>query len=384
MDQVPEDLIPKDRAKTCRAGSPDWPTPTTALTPPPALSNVIAPFLVMRQLPTAATPLSIRRNTPALSFLLLTITLLIPIQGFAAPAGERTSVKLFTIGNSFVDYPTALLPALAKAGGKTLVLGKANLGGCSLERHARYLAQAEANDPAGRVYKTFVDPKTGETRAVTLPEALSSDQWDIVTIQQWSQESYKPETFHPAVDQLIAAVRKYAPRAEIVIQETWAYREDHPLFHKNDGFTEQKMYEGLRSAYHRLAAETGFRVMPTGDAIELARRTPRWTFVPDKNFDFKNPPPGQIPNEPTSLNTGWTWKKTKAGETKFTLDAIHLSNGGKYLGAAVWYQFVFNTNTVPASFVPPDISAEDASANTPAPPSRPNGSAKPRQSPPWP
>ena len=149
-------------------------------------------------------PSLFKRTTPALQFLLLAVVLFIPLQGRAA---ERASVKLFTIGNSFVDYPTALLPSLAKAGGKTLVLGKANLGGCSLERHARYLAQAEANNPAGRVYKSFVDPKTGQTRAVTLPEALAADKWDIVTIQQWSQQSYKPETFHPDVDHLIAAIK---------------------------------------------------------------------------------------------------------------------------------------------------------------------------------
>ncbi|MFA6286456.1 MAG: DUF4886 domain-containing protein [Opitutaceae bacterium] len=314
----------------------------------------------MRQTTPSVRPSFLRRNAPAFTFLLLAITLCIPPQVRAATAAERTSVKVLTIGNSFVDYPVALLPDLAKAGGKTLVLGKANLGGCSLERHAKHLAQAEANDPAGRVYKAFVDPKTKETRAVTLPEALAADKWEIVTIQQWSQQSYKPETFHPYVDQLIAAVRKYAPTAEIIIQETWAYREDHPFFHKDDGFTQKKMHEGLRATYHQLAADTGFRVMPTGDAIELARQTPRWTFVADKNFDFKNPPAGQVPNEPTSLHSGWAWKKNKAGESKLTLDAIHLSNAGKYLAAAVWYQFIFNADSVPAGFAPPGISAEDA------------------------
>ena len=143
--------------------------------------------------------------------LIVAITVLAPLAPLsAAEAAERTTVKVLTIGNSFVDYPTSLLPDIAKAGGKTLVLGKANIGGCSLERHAHYLAQAEANDPAGRIYKSFVDPKTKANQPVTLPEALAADQWDIVTLQQWSQESYKPETFHPAVDHLIAAVRKYA------------------------------------------------------------------------------------------------------------------------------------------------------------------------------
>ncbi|HSI07686.1 MAG TPA: DUF4886 domain-containing protein [Rariglobus sp.] len=301
------------------------------------------------------------RIAGSVSVLLLTLAVFTPSPGHAAPAAaERTSVKVLTIGNSFADYATTFLPDLARAGGKTLVIAKANPGGCSLERHARYLAQAEAGDPAGRAYTAFVDPVTGKTRAVTLPEALAAAPWDIVTLQQWSQQSYRPETYHPHVDQLIAAIHRYAPRAEILIHETWSYREDHPAFQKQDGFTPDKMYAGLRAAYRQLAGETGFRIIPSGDAFQLARQTSRWTFAVDRNFDFKNPPAGQLPDQRTSLNAGWQWTKDKAGKPALTLDAIHLNTAGRYLGAAVWYQVLFNASTVPAGFTPPDLSAEDA------------------------
>lgn len=300
------------------------------------------------------------RIAGTVSVLLLALVFFAPSPGRAAPAAERPSVKVLTIGNSFADYATTFLPDLARAGDKTLVLGKANLGGCSLERHARHLAQAEAGDPAGRVYTAFVDPVTGKTRAVTLPEALAAAPWDIVTVQQWSQQSYKPETYHPYVDRLIAAIHHYAPRAEILIHETWSYREDHPAFQKQDGFTPDKMYAGLRSAYRQLAGETGCRIIPSGDAFQLTRQTPRWTFAVDKDFDFKNPPAGGLPDQRTSLNAGWQWTKDKTGKPTLTLDAIHLNNAGRYLGAAVWYQVLFNASTVPAGFTPPDLSAEDA------------------------
>jgi len=267
-------------------------------------------------------------------------------------AAERASLKLLTIGNSFADNPLTYLPALAKDGGKTLVVGRANIGGCSLERHARHLAQAEANDPAGRAYKDA-------GKSVSLPEILASNQWEIVTIHQDSMDSFKFETYHPHVDKIIAAVHKYAPQAEIVIQETWAYREDHVFFKKNDGLNPPKMYEGIIGAYHKLAAETGFRIIPTGDAMNLARQTPHWASVPDKNFDFKNPPAGKLPSEPNNLFNAGSWKKNAAGESKFTLDAKHLNTAGKYLAGAVWYQTLFNTDTIPAGFVPPNLTAED-------------------------
>lgn len=290
----------------------------------------------------------------------LAITVFVSVS--ALSAAERESLKLLTIGNSFADYPLSYLPDLAKAGGKTLVLGRANPGGCTLDRHASYLATALADpiDPKGCLYKNIPVFNLPGRDTVSLPEALAAQAWEIVTIQQASFDSYKPETYHPAVDQIIAAIRKFAPQAEIVVQETWVYRDDHPLFQGKEGMTQQKMYEGLRAAYHRLAADGGFRVIPTGDAMELARKSPRWTFVADPNFDFKNPPEGKLPKESGSLWSGWSWFTHKSGKVQLMLDGKHTSTAGKYLGAAVWYQVVFGADTVPASFVPKGLSAEEA------------------------
>ncbi|HSI09742.1 MAG: DUF4886 domain-containing protein [Rariglobus sp.] len=277
------------------------------------------------------------------------------------PAGERESLKLLTIGNSFADYPLSYLPDLAKAGSKTLVLGRANPGGCTLARHAEYLTAALADpaDPKGRLYKNASVFNLPGRETVSLPEALAAQAWEIVTIQQASFDSYKPETYHPAVDQIIAAIRKFAPQAEIVVQETWVYRDDHPIFQGKEGMTQQKMYEGLCAAYHQLATDGGFRIIPTGDAMELARKSPRWTFVVDPNFDFKNPPAGKLPMESGSLWAGWSWSKPATGEPKLLLDGKHTSIAGKYLGAAVWYQVVFGSDAVPAGFVPKGLSAEE-------------------------
>lgn len=293
--------------------------------------------------------------------LVIAVTVLTPFASLhAADLVERDALKVLTIGNSFADNATEFLPAIAKAGGKTLVLAKANLGGCSLERHASLLAKAEAKDPEGTAYDTFVDPNTNKKRKVSLPEALEATKWDVVTIQQWSQQSYKAETFHPHVDQLIAAIRKHAPQAEIVIHETWAYREDHPFFFKDDGFTPQKMYTLLAANYRQLAADTGFRIMPVGDAFNLARQTDRWAYLPDPGFDLKSPPEGKLPDQTKSLNVGWTWAKDKEGKTKFTLDAIHANANGRYLGAVVWYETLFNTSKAPENYAPKGVAPEDA------------------------
>ncbi|CAM2948023.1 DUF4886 domain-containing protein [Rariglobus hedericola] len=296
------------------------------------------------------------RSLARLSGLILAVVLLTP----SLFSAERESLKLLAIGNSFSDDATRLLPQVVKAAGKELIIGRASIGGCPLERHARHLKEAESGNPNGHAYKGATDPKTGEKRDMSLPELLSAQAWDVVTIQQWSQLSFKPETFQPFADELIAAIHKYAPTAEIVVHQTWAYREDHDWFKKDDGFTPAKMYTGLTSTYKNFADGKGFRVLPVGDALNLARQTPRWTYVTDPNFDFKNPPAGQLPDQRTSLNIGWHWKKNKAGATAFTLDAIHCNPAGQYLGANVWYSILYQTDTLPDSYAPIGMTAEDA------------------------
>jgi hypothetical protein len=294
------------------------------------------------------------RSHRLFSALILSVALVLPLH-----AAERAALKVLAIGNSFSRDAMSDLPALAKAGGKDLILANAYIGGCSLERHVKHLKQAEAGDPEGKAYKAHLDPKTGEKRDLSLPDLLTAQPWNIVTIQQASPLSFKPETYQPFADELIAAIHKYAPTAEIVVHETWAYREDHDFFKKADGFTPAKMYAGLNSAYKNFADGKGFRVIPVGDALNLARQTPRWTYVTDPNFDFKNPPAGKLPDQHASLNVGWSQSKAKDGTPKLSLDAIHCNNAGRYLGGAVWYQFLFNTSDIPAGFIPKGLTAED-------------------------
>lgn len=278
---------------------------------------------------------------------------------------ERDAARLLTIGNSFADDATAFLPAMAAAGGKQLVVVHANLGGASLERHARHLAafNRSADDPDARPYKDLLNPLTGERRNLSLPEALALCPWDFVTVQQVSQLSFRPETYHPHVDQLLAAVRAAAPQAEILIHETWAYREDHPLFAEPGGVTPHGMHEGLQAAYRQLARMTGCRLIPVGEAWQVARATTRWRFTPDQAFDAAQAEPGVLPDQRASLNIGWEWVVREVdGKPELRLDAKHANVAGRYLGAAVFYLVLFDADQVPANYLPDGLYAGDAAA----------------------
>ena len=299
---------------------------------------------------------------PRLPTLLLALVLA-GVSARAEGAPDRP-VKLLTIGNSFADNATQYLPDLARAEGRKLVIFRANLGGHSLQQHVGYLKawEKDASDPAGRPYKNRTDPRTGETRDFSLPEALQAESWDFVTIQQLSSMSFRADTYEPHAGILIAAIRKYAPQAEILVHQTWAYREDHPFFADPTRFSQEQMYAGLDQAYRQLAERYKLRIIPVGAAFQNARATKRWNFAfPDPDFNYKHPPASQLPDQPGSLMVGWRWKtNNRTGATEFGLDAVHANEAGKFLGAAVFYEVLFRDAVDDIPFQPAGLPSDAA------------------------
>lgn len=281
----------------------------------------------------------------------------------AAPAQQSTpaalqTVKLLTIGNSFAGNATAYLSKFAEADGRKLILYPVNLPGHSLEQHASYIRAYEA-DPKDRKGRPYRNPRTNKDADLSLREALEADQWDYVTIQQASIKSFDASTYEPFAGEIIAYIRKYAPQAEIIVHETWAYREDDPLFTKKADYTQERMYTELRHAYRQLAGQYKLRIIPVGDAFQIARAQQKFSF-PDPEFDYKSPAVDTVPKQPGSLNMGWHWEKQPSGKKVFKLDGNHANNAGRYLAGAVFYEVLFGASVVENSFVPADLTGAEA------------------------
>ncbi len=297
-----------------------------------------------------------------------------------APVAGKT-IKILTVGNSFARDASTFLPQMAKAGGHELLLFQANPGGCTLERHAGWI-KAHERDPdgaEGRPYPAAFSPGRTDIppgKMYSLAEILAEEEWDFVTIQQLSNLSFKEESFEPYAKTVIDCIRENAPGAEILIHQTWAYREDYPGFSKGK-FTQEKMFEELEANYETLAKRYGLRVIPVGKAFQEARSQPRWTFrFPDPKFDYKSPKSREQPDQTGSLNIGWTVQKTvrKAPKNaedpeavpedivtyKASLDFKHCNLEGQFLGGAVWYGFLFDEKVSENSFPPPWVDPADA------------------------
>lgn len=261
-------------------------------------------------------------------------------------------LKVLTIGNSFADSVFDYLPKIAASVPECgLTLMRANIGGCSLERHCLEMDKAEA-DPS---YKPYGGGK------FTLKEMLQKKRWDIITIQQVSTYSIDGATYEPHAGRLIAAIREHAPQAEIVVQQTWAYRfDDRRLL--NWGFSQEEMYRRLNDAYGRFAAAYGFRVIPTGAAVQLARQTQEKPYVPydlEAVKNLKHPDP--LPDETGSWVRGHSWRKDQEGNMVLGLDASHLNKRGEYLQSLLWFSFLFKRPTQAVTFYPKEVmSATEA------------------------
>ncbi|MFA6293199.1 MAG: DUF4886 domain-containing protein [Victivallales bacterium] len=271
-----------------------------------------------------------------------------------AAATPVNQIKILAIGNSFSGNASRYLNDIVKSSGNCeLVFGHAMIGGCPLEKHWNLACKNDANpeDPEGKPY-SYKGKKVG------LREMLTAEKWQYVTIQQYSLISFKVESYRPYAKNLYDYIRKYAPDAEVVIHQTWAYRSDDNALFKGD-FNAVKMYQQLTEAYYTIAKELGCRVIPVGTAFQLAYESPEWEFKTDASFDYKDPKHPDLPNQLHSLHSGYSWKTT--GETrKLGIDTHHANSAGEYLGGCVWFEFFFKEDVRKIKFKPQKMTEEDA------------------------
>lgn len=258
-------------------------------------------------------------------------------------------MNLFLIGNSFSGNATAYLPQLASEGGHELHIGRAEVGGCSLQRHWEHIEAAERGDAEGGFY----DGKS-------LRQLMAESVWDIVSIQQVSYLSPDVSSYRPYARLLYDYVRELAPNAEIVMHQTWAYRSDSSYFGEvgegRTGESPREMWEKSRAAYHEIAAELNVRLIPTGDAFAALDMDEEWRYRVDSDFDYENPGHPHLPDQNRSLQVGHFWSE----QLTFEADYNHASVAGCYLGALVWYGFLFGESPENITFAPAEIGEDFA------------------------
>ena len=228
-------------------------------------------------------------------------------------------MKLLTIGNSFSEVMTVLLPPVAKSAGVEIEVEDLTIGGCTMERHWGNIVR-EAEEPG---YHYFPN--------VSYKGKLASKAWDFVTIQQASDESWRLASYRPFARQLFDFIKKNAPTAEVLLQMTWAWRQDDTRYAWPQIQSAENMYNNLVSSYETIAVELGLRVIPTGIAIETARKTQPNPYIPFNPADYTYP---DLPDVSNSFTTAVWWNED---HTAIVGDPAHLNRRGDFLQACVWF-----------------------------------------------
>lgn len=287
-------------------------------------------------------------NVSRLSFLktVFAVLILLLTAGVQAQISQTDTLRLFLIGNSFSQNAAKYLPQLAAEGNHPLVIGRAEIGGCSLQKHWELaeLAETDPANPAGRPYKDK-----------SLRMLLSEGRWDVVTIQQNSMNSADVNTYRPYARKLYDFIKSIQPNAKVVFHQTWAYRIDSKDFSQvaNGVFAKNsdEMWKKSRAAYHEVAKELGIAIMPVGDAIQKVAKSKKWGYRVDSKFDFAHPVYPNLPDQQNSFHVGYYWDVNK----KLAFDSHHASNAGCFLGSLVWYRFLFRESPENLKFVPKDV-----------------------------
>ncbi len=243
----------------------------------------------------------------------------------ASFAVTNEPLRVLSIGNSFSGNAHKYLGQIAESMDSPLILANASIGGCSLARH---WLNASTNG-VSYSYKS---------KKVTLEEFLKADKWNVVTIQQASGLSRFPESYEPAGSNLIAFIQQHAPQAEVVVHQTWAYRQDESRI-TNWKITTDEMHADVSKTYKDFAAKYALRVIPAGDAFQLARKTPEWGDFTPANQEAGTPATG----------------RTLQGK-----DGYHANTSGEYLLGCVWYKFLFGNDVRQSTFVPKGLTPEHA------------------------
>ena len=225
----------------------------------------------------------------------------------------KDGIKILAIGNSYSNnamcYMFDLLVQLG-VNQSNIKLVSAYIGGGSLNMHA---ISAKDNTLSYDRYQFFA--KGGYSNrgnnTYKLEELIKEDKWDIITLQQASDNSGRHLTYNEDLDYLISYVHTNLndsnnpnnnPNYKLGWHMTWAYTSPAINDASYYGYNQIRMYDSICQVVQRkIVRNDAFDfVIPVGTAIQNAR-------APGLFNDILN-----------------------------RIDGSHLSNTGGYIAAAMW------------------------------------------------
>ncbi len=243
---------------------------------------------------------------------------------YAHVADPKAHIKVLAIGNSFsVDaMNNHLYKVLEDAGYQDIVLGNLYIGGCSLDTHWSNINSGLGN------YTYYKNSGSGWTTTSNYKAntAIAEEDWDIITIQQASPDSGRPNTYIN-LNNIVSYVNenKTNPNARIYWHMTWAYDKDstHDAFPNYDR-DQMTMYTAITDTVKDRVLTNSLidGVIPAGTAIQNMRTA------------------------------------DSIEEAALCADGYHLSdNYGDYIAALTWYAYISGEDVSGITYQPGAVTA---------------------------
>ncbi len=175
------------------------------------------------------------------------------------------TINVLSIGNSFSQDAQRYLHDLAASEGVPMETVNLYIGGCSLERHFRNMVGDR------RDYTLQADGHHIEGFSMSIDEALTNRNWDVITLQQASHFSYQEDSYFPYIEELADYVCAMCPKAKILIYQTWGYETGSERI-VNHGFeTYDEMFAKVKACYDKAAEVINADgIIPCGEALQYA------------------------------------------------------------------------------------------------------------------
>ena len=172
-------------------------------------------------------------------------------------------MRILAIGNSFSQDAMRYLHDIAASECMDMKCVNLMIGGCSLSRHYKNMN----NDAAAYGFE-FNGQDTGIS--VSIRQALQSDEWDVVTLQQVSHQAPNYDTYHPYLRRLADYVQYHAPKSKLFLHQTWAYEQGSRRLCEELGYDNQAaMFTDVQTAYAKAAIDLGgVDIIPSGQAFQ--------------------------------------------------------------------------------------------------------------------
>ena len=216
-------------------------------------------------------------------------------------------MNVLSIGNSFSQDAQRYLHQIAKTDDVLINCFNLYIPGCPLSTHHKNMLSEE---------KAYTLEMNGESTGffISLKEALTDREWDVITIQQVSDQAPFYDTYIPYLIEVIGYVRQLAPNAKIAIHQTWAYEQGSYRLNVELGYKSYKdMLNAVASSYKKAAEDINADlIIPSGELLSLLLEN---------------------------------------GIEKVHRDSFHASFGlGRYALGLLWYHFLTGNDIIENSF----------------------------------